>query len=403
LPCVLIVSLLAGCGLEEDEPAVAEAAAELEIIGGPIFARPAITSISPTSAAPGATVTISGGGFDTLFRGPAAFGSTTSSAARATLTYVSPTRMTVVVPAGAQQGPIYVLSAFGLVGQPLPVQLTSPQVFTPLVAPAAPSNLGATVASSSRVNLSWRDNSWNETGFNIWIQDAAGWRSLKSVGANLTSDAITGLSPSTSYSFRVRAQNATGSSGYTNTVTVTTGAAVGTVVLTNNAQVGISQVTFNGVPRAGVVNGNQATFSNVAAGAYYVEAVLSLASGDWVCSLGNNVTVVEGQTRNINVAALTAAQVLTHCSGAIDYDQGGYTDLSGYHTVRARINANGTFNWWLDNVAQQQLTIFNTSFNEPWLSFELTGGDVVSMGWPFGSMQLWVNGYPVQLTRASGW
>lgn len=403
LALIVSTTFASGCGIEPDEPAVAERSEALEIIGSPIFIRPRITAISPTSAAPGATVTITGGGFDTLFRGPAAFGSTTSTAARASVTYVSPTQLTVVVPAGAQQGPIYLLSSFGLIGQPLPVQLTSAQIFTPLVVPAAPTNLSATVASSSRVNLAWSDRSWNETGFEVWINDGS-WRLLRTVAANATGDAITGLQPSRSYSFRVRAQNATGPSGYSNTVSATTPAALGTVVLTNNAQIGISQVTFNGVARAPTqVNGTQATFSGVPAGATSVLATLVLATGDWVCSFGGNVTVIENQTSSVNVQPLTAGQVLTHCSGSVDYVQGSYVDLAGFHTVSVRVHASGRFDWWLDGVAQAAETITGTTFNEPWLSFTLSGGDTISMGWPFGSMQLWVNNHAVQLTRATGW
>src|SRR6185436_8231411 len=43
----------------------------------------------------------------------------------------------------------------------LPLQAAKP------TAPAAPSNLAASAASSSQINLSWRDNSANESGFII--------------------------------------------------------------------------------------------------------------------------------------------------------------------------------------------------------------------------------------------
>ena len=397
---VLSVALLGACGLEQDEEAVIAETSEALDISGPIFARPRITSISPISAAPGATVTLTGGGFETLFRGPAAFGSTTSTAARANLTYISPTQMTAVVPAGAQTGPIYIMSSLTVIGGQPWAQLTSPQTFTPV--PAAPSNLTRTVVSSTRVNLSWTDNSSTETAFDIWILDAAGWRSLKTVGANVTSDAITGLQPATSYSFRVRALNGTVASGNSNTVSATTTAAIGTVRVTNNAQIAASQVNFNGAPRAPTTaSGNQATY-DVTVGNYFVEAVLVLFSGDWVCSLGGNTTVVANQTSNLTVNPLTAGQVLTHCSGAIDYVQGSYVDQFGFHTVEVRVHASGTFNWWLDGALQAAQTITRTSFSEPWLTFDLSGGDTISMSWPFGSMQVDVNGHAVQMIRDSG-
>jgi hypothetical protein len=174
-------------------------------------------------------------------------------------------------------------------------------------------------------------------------------------------------------------------------------------VLTNNAQIGVTQVTFNGVARSATsVSGNQATFS-LAPGAYSVIATLTLATGDWVCSLGGNTTVIENQTSSLSLAPLTAGQVLTHCSGSIDYNQGSYVDASGFHTVKMRFRANNTFDWWLDNVLQAGGTVTSTTFSEPWLNFTLSSGDAISMGWPFGSIQIFVNGLAVQMTRASGW
>jgi len=406
---VAIVALLCACGLPpeapEDPEDVGESSEELVLDPGPIFAqRPAISSFSPTSAAPGATVTINGSGFDTLFRGPAAFGSATNTAARATLTYVSPTQMTAVVPAGAVQGPIYILSSITLIGQTtLPIQVTSSQSFTPLFPPAAPSGLAAHVVSSTRIDLTWTDGSSNETGFDVWILDSTGWHSLHTVAANRTSDGVTGLHATTAYSFRVRAQNASGSSAFSNTVSATTPAALGTLVLTNNAQISVTAFTLNGVAQSATsVSGNQATF-RVAPGSYTAEAELSLANGDWVCSLGGPTTVVENQTSSVTVAALGAGQVLTHCSGSIDYTQGSYVDAAGFHTVSMRFYSTNAFDWWLDAVLQPRGTITSTNFADPWLTFTLSTGDTISMGWPFGSVLIDVNGHSVQMTRASGW
>lgn len=401
------VALLCACGLEPEDPEeVADTSEELQLgpINPPIFLHPAISSISPTSAAPGATVTISGWGFDTLFRGPVAFGSPTSTAARATLTYVSPSQMTAVVPAGAVQGPIYVLSSITLIGQTtLPIQLTSSQIFTPLLPPAAPSGLTARVVSSSRIDLTWTDASSNETGFDLWILDSTGWHSLRTLAANRTTESVTGLSPTTSYSFRVRAQNANGSSASSNTVSATTPAALGTLVLTNNAQVSVTTFTLNGVAQSPAsVSGNQATF-RVAPGSYDAEATLTMANGSWVCTLGGPTTVVENQTSNVSVAALGAGQVLTHCSGSIDYDQGSYVDTAGFHSVSMRFYSTNAFDWWLDGALQPRGSVASTTFADPWLTFTLSSGDVISMGWPFGSVQIDVNGHSVQMTRASGW
>jgi predicted phage tail protein len=94
--------------------------------------------------------------------------------------------------------------------------------------PIAPSNLTATAVSSSQINLTWADNANNETGFKIERCAGAGcsdFAQIATVGANVSSYPNTGLAASTSYSYRVRAYNAGGDSGYSNTATAVTQAA----------------------------------------------------------------------------------------------------------------------------------------------------------------------------------
>jgi fibronectin type 3 domain-containing protein len=92
------------------------------------------------------------------------------------------------------------------------------------VAPAAPTNLAATVASSTQVNLTWSDNSNNETAFSVWHSTDGGlnWTRIAVLIPNSTSYSDTGLSPNTSYTYRVRATNNVGASAWSNQVTVTT-------------------------------------------------------------------------------------------------------------------------------------------------------------------------------------
>jgi hypothetical protein len=94
--------------------------------------------------------------------------------------------------------------------------------------PAAPTGLTATAISTSQINLSWTDNAANETGFYVERCTGASCSSftqIASLGANVTSYSNTGLSASTSYSYRVRAYNTGGNSGYSNTASATTQAA----------------------------------------------------------------------------------------------------------------------------------------------------------------------------------
>ena len=89
--------------------------------------------------------------------------------------------------------------------------------------PAAPSNLaaanGANQGNKRSVDLTWNDNSINETGFTIQqATNAAFTTGLKSTtaAANAMTANLTGLSKATTYYIRIRANNATGSSGWVN-------------------------------------------------------------------------------------------------------------------------------------------------------------------------------------------
>ena len=87
-----------------------------------------------------------------------------------------------------------------------------------------PSNLSATAASETRIDLKWTDNSDNEGEFLIERDTTPGFVSpvILSAWANSTTLPDTGLTPGTTYYYRVRARNATDSSGYSNTANATT-------------------------------------------------------------------------------------------------------------------------------------------------------------------------------------
>ena len=90
---------------------------------------------------------------------------------------------------------------------------------TPPAPPAAPSNLTATTVSASQINLSWTDNSANEDGFKIERcarASCTNFAQIATVSANVKTFSNTGLTKFTSYSYRVRAYNASGDSGYSN-------------------------------------------------------------------------------------------------------------------------------------------------------------------------------------------
>ena len=94
------------------------------------------------------------------------------------------------------------------------------------ITPSAPSGLTATAASSSQVNLAWSASTDNVavTGYQVDRCQGAGCTTFIRVATPTgTSFNDTGLAPSTSYSYRVRATDAAGNvSGNSNIATATT-------------------------------------------------------------------------------------------------------------------------------------------------------------------------------------
>lgn len=89
--------------------------------------------------------------------------------------------------------------------------------------PNQPLNLTATATSYSQINLSWTDNSDNEDGFRIERQTAVNtWQTVGATAAGATSFSNTGLTGSTSYSYRVIAFNNGGDSLPSNTAIAST-------------------------------------------------------------------------------------------------------------------------------------------------------------------------------------
>ena len=87
-----------------------------------------------------------------------------------------------------------------------------------------PSSLTATAVSNSQINLTWKDNAGNESGFKIERKTGVGgtYAQIATVGANVVSYQNTGLAASTTYYYRVRAYNASGNSAYSGEVGATT-------------------------------------------------------------------------------------------------------------------------------------------------------------------------------------
>lgn len=89
--------------------------------------------------------------------------------------------------------------------------------------PADPSGLTATAVACDQIDLSWTDNSANETSFKIErSDDGVIFAQIDTVAANVTSYSDTTVAESTAYWYRVRAAVSCGDSGYSNVATATT-------------------------------------------------------------------------------------------------------------------------------------------------------------------------------------
>lgn len=96
-------------------------------------------------------------------------------------------------------------------------------VLTYETAPSAPTSLTASTSliSTTTINLSWADNSSNETSFKVERgTDGINFTQIGSTTANVTAYSNSGLAPGIYY-YRVRASNTAGNSGYSNVASAT--------------------------------------------------------------------------------------------------------------------------------------------------------------------------------------
>ncbi len=84
--------------------------------------------------------------------------------------------------------------------------------------PNAPSGLSASAVSQSQINLTWSDNSSNETGFRLYREGVL----VATMGAGTTTYQDAGLDCDHGYNYYVVAYNDAGESGHSNTASATT-------------------------------------------------------------------------------------------------------------------------------------------------------------------------------------
>ncbi|HUP23280.1 MAG TPA: fibronectin type III domain-containing protein [Thermoanaerobaculia bacterium] len=95
--------------------------------------------------------------------------------------------------------------------------------------PAAPSELTAVTQNTSQILLTWKDNSNNETSFEIQERGIeGGFVTIGTVSSNTTSLLVTGIPPGSFRAYRVRARNNNGNSAFSNEANANTFVTPGT-------------------------------------------------------------------------------------------------------------------------------------------------------------------------------
>lgn len=243
---------------------------------------------------------------------------------------------------------------------------------TPPTPPASPSGLTASASSSSNINLSWVDNSDNETGFDIERSlNGTSWSLITTVASNVASYANSGLTASTTYFYRVRARNTAGNSSYTNTASATTQAG-GSTPVTVDFRDGLNG--YSGTQDSYVASGR--TGNN-----YGTSTSLEADGSDG--SNGELVTLIKWNTSSIPTnATVTSARVSLRVSNV----------SSGAYNLYARngsVWSESTVTWANANIAGNQGTLIGSFTPASTGTYSLTlnaAGLALVQGWVNGSV-----------------
>jgi hypothetical protein len=217
--------------------------------------------------------------------------------------------------------------------------------------PAAPSSLSAVAVSGSQINLSWQDNSGNETGFRVERRLGSGsYQVVNSTASNTTSYSDTGLSSGSTYYYRVQALGSPANSSYSNEASATTqasssgpvitgllpssGAAGTAVTITGTGFTGATSVKFNSTAASFTVSSATQISTSVPKGATTGKVSVTTPAG--AATSASNFTVSSACDVNHD-GSLSSADVQflkqvilgsTQNNGSCDMNKDGRVNIS---------------------------------------------------------------------------
>lgn len=205
----------------------------------------------------------------------------------------------------------------------------TPTFEPPVVAPEAPSDLVLNVLNSSKIGLTWTDNSLIESGFMIERSETGTdpWTPVTTTGANATTYIDSGLSQNTLYYYRVSATNVAGDSAPTTPASATTLADNPGEVRFVSDNVSVAENVLSGTVTLsverffdsdGVVSVNYETLADTAlAGIDFVAAAgtLSWADGEdgvktFTVTIINDSLVETDESFTVNLSTATGGVVI---------------------------------------------------------------------------------------------